>query len=87
MSFFNTAIRKKDVFMALPYYRGPALGGIFLFQRLYPVDIVFRFLCHNGAQCKERDKVRERHESVNDVGKRPHKRNLKIRAAENGEYV
>ena len=27
MSFFNTAIRKKDVFMALPYYRGPALEG------------------------------------------------------------
>ena len=24
MSFFNTAIRKKDVFMALLFYRGPA---------------------------------------------------------------
>ena len=31
--FFNTAIRKKDVFMALLFYRGPALADPFNLDR------------------------------------------------------
>ena len=42
MSFFNTAIRKKDVFMALPYYRGPALAEAFILFLPFAQD---RYAC------------------------------------------
>ncbi len=35
MRFFNTAIRKKDVFMALLFYRGPALADPFFYSHFF----------------------------------------------------
>ena len=79
MSFFNTAIRKKDVFMALPYYRGPALESFFVFRRggaelfLELGDKVravgkAALLCRHGhafAACEKRNGMR--HPSLKEV--------------------
>ena len=39
--FFNTAIRKKDVFMALPYYCGPALPASCFLHSLRNLPALF----------------------------------------------
>ena len=35
MRFFNTAIRKKDVFMAFLFYRGSALADPFFYSHFF----------------------------------------------------